>query len=98
MEFRHQGNQGYQWFKKNVDARIAISIVFFEPQIFTDFTDFCYALGWSLNIRVIRDYQWLKINVDARRALSIIFFNLRFLLIEQMFATQSRFQENQVNQ
>ena len=43
-------------------------------------------------------YQWLKINVDARRALSIIFFNLRFLLIELIFATRSRFQLNQANQ
>ena len=33
-------------------------------------------------------YQWLKINVDARRALSIIFLNLRFLLIELIFATR----------
>ena len=43
-------------------------------------------------------HQWLKINCDARRALSFIFLNLRFLLIELIFATQSRLQVNQVNQ
>ena len=50
-------------------------------------------------------HQWLKINVDARRALSIIFLNLRFLLIELIFATHrdeymyaARHQVNQVNQ
>ena len=30
---RHQDNQGYQWLKINVDARRAITIVYFEPQI-----------------------------------------------------------------
>ena len=25
---RHQGNQGYQWLKINVDARRAITIIF----------------------------------------------------------------------
>ena len=48
-----------------------------------DFTDVCYAARHQGN----QGHQWLKINVDARRALSIIFFNLRFLLIELMFAT-----------
>ena len=43
-------------------------------------------------------HQWLKINVDARRALSIVFLNLRFLLIELIFATRSRLQANQANQ
>ena len=33
--------------KINVDARRAITIIFFEPQIFTDFTDVCYALEWE---------------------------------------------------
>ena len=33
-------------------------------------------------------YQWLKINVDARRVITIIFLNLRFLLIELIFATR----------
>ncbi|MBS7348340.1 MAG: hypothetical protein KIG61_08035, partial [Muribaculaceae bacterium] len=47
---------------------------------FTDFTDFCYTARHQ-------GHQWLKINVDARRALSIIFLNLRFLLIELIFAT-----------
>ena len=36
-------HQGYQWLKINVDARRTITIVFFEPQIFTDLTDVCYA-------------------------------------------------------
>ena len=60
-----------------------------------DFTDFfCYTARHQGN----QGHQWLKINVDARRALSIIFLNLRFLLIELMFATRSRLQVNQVNQ
>ena len=52
-----------------------------------------------LGIRVIRDISGsIKINCDARRALSIVVLNLRFLLIELMFATRSRLQLNQVNQ
>ena len=30
---RFKGNQGYQWLKINVDARRAITIVYFKPQI-----------------------------------------------------------------
>ena len=117
-------------------ARSTIRFCFFKPQIFTDWTDVCYAIPVSGKSGKSEDnkkrvlllaerclqffiywwtrfywffcyaarhqgnqgHQWFKKTLMLAEHCLLYFLNLRFLLIELMFATLSQHQENQGHQ
>ena len=55
---RHQGNQGYQWLKINVDARRALSIVFLNLR--------------SLLIELMFATHWCGVSTSGKSGSSVV--------------------------